>query len=145
MWLPLLTRIAVAGLVLIAHAGCASEARTEVRRLSSPDAQVDAILIEVNSGATTKYYYEVYIAPRGQRQEASKDAVLVIVDAGDIRDLGMTWRQPKMLQISYKHGWIRAFTNRWSNAKTGGGSYVVELKLVPPEGDTFALPSTLRF
>src|SRR5262245_11436679 len=46
---------------------CVSEVRTEVRRLSSPDSQVDAILVEV------------------------------------------TWRQPKLLQISDKRGWIRAF------------------------------------
>jgi hypothetical protein len=122
-----------------------SEAQTEVSRLTSPDSHVDAILVEVNAGATTSYYYEVYIAPRGQKPGASKDAVLVIVAAGDLRDLVMTWRQPKLVQISYKHGWIRAFTNRWSEVSTVGGSYVVELKLIPPEGDTLALPPTLRF
>jgi hypothetical protein len=40
-------------------------ARDEVQRVASPDGRLDAVLMEVNAGATTSYVYEVHVVPHG--------------------------------------------------------------------------------
>ena len=39
----------------------------EVSRISSPSGILDAVLIEINGGATTSFGYEVLITPKGQK------------------------------------------------------------------------------
>jgi hypothetical protein len=50
----------VANLTLIASAGCIPAAsHDEVARVPSPDGRIDAVLFEINGGATTSFDYEV--------------------------------------------------------------------------------------
>jgi hypothetical protein len=38
----------------------------EVARVTSPSKQVDAVLVEMNGGATTSFDYNVYVVPKGR-------------------------------------------------------------------------------
>src|SRR5215207_8000750 len=44
-------------------AGCASH--DEVSRVPSPDRHLDAVLVESNTGATTSFWYDVYVVKDG--------------------------------------------------------------------------------
>ncbi|MEJ2610931.1 MAG: hypothetical protein P8179_12820 [Candidatus Thiodiazotropha sp.] len=60
--------IVVTAIVLASLAACDRSsfvARDEVQRVASPDGRLDAVLVEINAGATTSYVYEVYVVPQG--------------------------------------------------------------------------------
>ncbi|MEJ2405784.1 MAG: hypothetical protein P8171_16075 [Candidatus Thiodiazotropha sp.] len=60
--------LVVTTIVLASLAACDRSsfvARDEVQRVASPDGRLDAVLVEVNAGATTSYVYEVYVVPHG--------------------------------------------------------------------------------
>jgi hypothetical protein len=139
-------------LIIAVSTGCDSVGRTEIRRVTSPDSRVDAVLVEGSAGATTGFSYEVYVLPKGGGVVSKEgallskdDPVLRISYVGALENLGIEWTRPKLLAISYKSAWIHHFTNRWSWSDGKGSSYVVELRLVPPAGNEFALPETRRF
>ncbi|HEU4924800.1 MAG TPA: hypothetical protein VFT23_17200 [Burkholderiales bacterium] len=46
-------------IVVLAAAGCANH--DEVARVPPPDKQLDAVLVESNGGATTSFWYDVYV------------------------------------------------------------------------------------
>jgi hypothetical protein len=48
-------------------AGCGLVSSDEVARVSSPDGQLDAVLIETNGGATTSFGYEIHVVEKAQR------------------------------------------------------------------------------
>jgi hypothetical protein len=123
---------------------CDSVGRSEVRRIPSPDSRVEAVLVEGSGGATTDFFYEIHVVPKGTGLQPKEDPVVRMANVGAMDNLSIEWRRPNLLAIAYKQGWIQRFTNRWSG-KDGKGSYVVELKLVPPAGDDFALPERQRF
>jgi hypothetical protein len=54
----------------------------EVARVPHPNANVDAVLVETNGGATTSFGYEVFIFPRGQKPRRSDHAVVSLYGAG---------------------------------------------------------------
>src|SRR6267142_6719220 len=54
----------------------------EVARVPHPNANVDAVLVETNGGATTSFGYEVFIFPRGQKPKRSDHAVASLYGAG---------------------------------------------------------------
>ena len=124
--------------------GCDPVGRTEVRRVLSPDSRVEAVLVEGSGGATTDFFYELHVVPKGGALPSKEDPVLRLANIGAAGNLAIEWKRPKLLAISYKQGWIQRFTNRWSVNERQGSSYVVELRLVPPGGDEFALPERLR-
>jgi hypothetical protein len=64
--------------VMLALAACfAGVSRDEVARVTSPDGTVDAVLVEVNGGATTSFGYQVFLVQRGgKRSDPSEVAEL---------------------------------------------------------------------
>lgn len=45
--------------------------KDEVARVVSPSGKVDAVLVEINGGATTSFGYEVYVVERGAQPSGS--------------------------------------------------------------------------
>jgi len=65
---------ALAGMVLAV--GWFSPSADEVARIPSPQGELEAVLIEVNGGATTSFAYEVFVLPRGTKQVSHRVAYL---------------------------------------------------------------------
>ena len=107
---------------------------TEIKRITSPDSLVDAVICETNGGATTSYGYLVFIVPKGQQY--SKEWMMKwVFNADHIDSLSMKWKENKYLEISYKQARIFEFTNFWQSKEIKNYSYVVEIKLTPLTND----------
>lgn len=113
---------------------CGEEARfsryKELTRVTSPDSVVDAVLTQDDGGgATTPFIYKVFIVPRGERvpeERGFEDLRAIHVDSVSLR-----WREPKFLEIHYKHATISQFSNMWHTKEVQDFGYVVEIRLMP--------------
>lgn len=92
------------GLALLFASGCTPMAsHHEVIRLSAPGSSgVDAVLVEVNTGATDTFRYDVFVLPKGAA--ASDKPVVSLV--GAIRNdqaygANFRWQSPTHLRIEY--------------------------------------------
>ena len=106
--------------------GCASH--REVSRVASPDGKVEAVLDEVNGGATTSYSYALYLVPKGTTKLPSSDVVFV---ADHTENLQIEWAEAKLLHIKYREARIFQFSNFWQSKEVDSFQYVVELRLMP--------------
>jgi hypothetical protein len=106
----------------------------EISRVSSPDSVVDAVLVEVNGGATTDFMYFLYIVPKGGKYEKGSQLFVITHDKG----LKIFWERSKFLVIEYDEGKILQFQNYWYSRDVQNLKYVVELRLIPKTG-TFSL------
>ncbi len=75
----------------------------EVARVPAPSAQVDAVLLEWNGGATTSFGYEVFIVPHGQR---ASSGIQVAALYGAVRNdsaygVNLKWPTPDRLVGEY--------------------------------------------
>lgn len=113
---------------------------SEIKRITSPDSLVDAVLLETNAGATTSLGYNLYIVPRGKKSQIGYEQFI----ADHIIDLEINWKEIQFLEIKYKQARIFKFTNFWHSEKVRNWSYVVELRLVPLI-DTFSLSERDRW
>ena len=99
----------------------------EVKRLTSHDNKIDAVIIKKNYGATSSYVYDLYVVPKGKNVD-SKDAKFT---ADHIKELELIWLQDRLLQITYKKARIFHFSNFWQFKEVNNFSYVVEIQLNP--------------
>jgi hypothetical protein len=88
---------------LIALCGCGSVPPDEVTRATSPSGVVDAMVTEANGGATTSYYYEVYVAPKGASIARGTRVAWLY---GAVRNSGaygvnLLWLGPEELRVEY--------------------------------------------
>jgi hypothetical protein len=99
----------------------------EIKRISSPDNEVDAVWVQTNGGATTAYGYCLYIVPKGQQFNRALNprfrANHMVLE--DIK-----WIQPKILEIKYSKAHIFDFINFWSSRDVHDFDYIVEIQLV---------------
>jgi len=92
---------AVAGLSLML-AGCFGSS-DEVARVTSPFGKVDAVLVELNGGATTDFEYEVFVVPV---RESTRRHERVAFLYGAIRSenaygVNLRWTTPSNLTLEY--------------------------------------------
>jgi len=113
----------------------------EIKRITSPDSIVDAVLIEVDAGATTSKGYHLYLVPKGNNDFQKGSAEFV---SDHVTDLDIHWRESKFLEIQYKQARIFHFTNFWHSDKIMNYTYVVELRLLPLV-DSFSLSERDRW
>ncbi len=99
--------------------------RDEMIRINSPDSRVDAVLIRVNTGATTSYSYAVYIVPAGHQVDRKEE----LFRADNVDDLEIHWKQPQLLSIRYKKARIFHFSNFWQSKEIENFRYIVNLQL----------------
>jgi hypothetical protein len=76
----------------------------EVARVSHPQANVDAVLVETNGGATTSFGYEVFVLPRGKCPERSGNPVAYLYGAGrneHAYGVNLRWDSSDTLSVEY--------------------------------------------
>ena len=100
----------------------------EVARTASPSGAVDAVVLELNGGATTSYLYEVCLVPHGV---ACKDADTVVSLYGAGRSeiaygINIRWVDSLHLNVEYMNA--KRVTLRRSSAVVAGGTILVSLK-----------------
>lgn len=61
--------VLLSALLLSACAG-----HDEVARVTSPNGAVDAVLVESDAGATTGFWYDIYLVPRGKPWSRARSA-----------------------------------------------------------------------
>ena len=77
--------------------------RDEVARATSPDGQIDAVLVETNGGATTDFGYDVFLtihrrsADRGMRVASLYGAIR----SDSAYGANLHWTAPEVLLIEY--------------------------------------------
>ena len=127
-WTP--SRIGAYTFTLLALASlnaCGSE-RREVRRVPSPDGRVDAVLVRINSGATTSIGWNLFVVPAGEKPP-TREALFIAERIGE-SELSIQWMEPRELEIRLPDARIFHFRNFWSSPEVDAFKYVVRLRLV---------------
>ena len=106
--------------------GCSASHEEQVR-LVSPDRRVEAVWVQINAGATTDFFYHLYIVPFGDKTKRGTERLV----ADRVSNLKISWRESKRLEVSYDAAWIYSFHNYWHNRNVDNYKYVVEIRLSP--------------
>lgn len=121
----------------------------QVARFRSPDGMVDAVWARGSGGATTGFVYELFLVPAGTEFD-KKDSYFERAEfsADHLEEFQIVWREPKLLELRFKHARIHDFSNYWRywnhESPRDDRRHVVELRLVHlAEGST--LPPEDRF
>ncbi len=126
--------IAIALFTMIFLINC--EERKEISRFLSPDNQVEAILIETNSGATTPLRYLLYLVSVGNSPTKGD----LVLEAIHIEGFEIKWKGRKFLEIKYTNARIFHFQNIWEPTRSApdreSQKKTVELRLIPLKGST---------
>lgn len=96
---------------------CADE---ETARVTSPDGQVDALVVQRDCGATTAYVYAVVLVPKGIT-DPDWNLHSFLADKVD-QDIQVRWLSDRELRIEYAHANIHHFSNFWYHPKLVGDS-----------------------
>jgi len=134
------TTMACVALVLICLTGCdAMISHREVSRTLSPSGQIEAIVDEVNGGATSSFAYSIYLVAKGSDKLPPSDHAVFRAD--HVEKLKVSWINPRLMEITYHRARIFQFTNSWGNTAvlkttadaTAIKNYVseVEIRLTP--------------
>ena len=100
----------------------------EAMRVTSPDGELDAVLVEDSSGgALGGIFGNVYVLPKGKA--APKDATSRVFFADELTKGTIVWNKPHLIEIRYDKASIMQFSNV-STTSENGLEYV-ELRLVP--------------
>lgn len=112
----------------------------EIRRLRSPDGQVEAVLLTGEAGATTSKATLILLVPTGRgvnvKQLQQWD---VVFRADHLKNLEVAWSQPQLLDVRYEEARISQFKNLWEFWEGRDTSYAVEVRLKPTNID-FSVP-----
>jgi hypothetical protein len=107
----------------------------ELKRVTSPDGVIDAILAEVITDSLSANAYAVYLAPAGTKLDLQSDVFeRKAFYANRIDGLELVWKEPKFLEVRYERGDIFGFQNYyWLRS-----DYIVEVRIVP-QSKSFSL------
>lgn len=121
-------RAAAAAIAVLALTGCKPMAsHDEVARLSSPgDSNLDAVLVEVNTGATDTFKYDVFVLPKGSAVP-KKPALSLIGATRNEQAYGanLRWQGPTHLRVEYFEA--RAVQGAAGVIQVGGQDVWIEL------------------
>ena len=117
--------IATAGALCIT--ACDIVSHDEVARVTSPDGNSDAVLIETNGGATTSFGYEIHVVPRGDDPRFKWETAFLY---GAFRNphaygVNLRWESPTSLAIEYLSA--KTATLKQASVSVGGREIVVQL------------------
>src|SRR5215510_9928949 len=118
-------RILIVCLVICCITSCDFVSREEIARVPSPDGIVKAVLVRTNAGATTAFGYELYIVPLGGKVQIGREQLR----ADHLTDVGIQWRQNKLLEVHYTEGRIFHFSNFWFSKEVREFCHVGEVRL----------------
>ncbi|MEP6683908.1 MAG: hypothetical protein ABJA35_11635 [Parafilimonas sp.] len=101
---------------------------TELKRISSFDKKVEAVLIETNGGATSSFGNAVFLVVPGKKI-TQDDLKYAIFNADHYQKIDIKWQANKQLLISYNKARIFNYTNFWQSGEIDNWNYVVEITL----------------
>jgi len=81
--------------------GCDSVSRDEVAVAESPNHAFEAVLVEINGGATVDFAYEVGVRPRGSHAFQSVAFLYGATRSQCAYGVNLRWRGKDTLQIEY--------------------------------------------
>lgn len=81
--------------------GCGVVSRDEVARIPSPDRRLEAVLIEVNGGATTSFGYEVRVLATGDRRGTRVAWLYGAVRSEQAYGANLRWTSEVQLSVEY--------------------------------------------
>jgi hypothetical protein len=116
----------------------------EVARLAHPDANVDAVLVETNCGATTSFGYEVFLLPRGQKPTESDHAVASLYGAvrnAQAYGVNFRWTSNDTLVVEY----LKAQHADWRNGSLAVNGRVVNIVMKSGVNDPAAPPGGMLY
>jgi hypothetical protein len=134
----------ICALILISACNFFEWQYEEIDRFSSPDGMVDAVWVRGGGGATTGFVYDLYLVPKGLKFDKDATSFKHAVFTGNhFDDLQIVWREPKLLEIHFKHARIYSYSNYWyywnPDSPEVDRHYVVETRLVhEAEGSTLS-------
>ncbi len=128
--------IGLSACLVLATAGCGYTLAgkwkyTEIRRVKSPDSQIEAVLVEGDAGATTSAYSKIYLVPTGAKLEVDERADADVFAADHLKGFNIVWKEGRLLEIQYEEARILGFRNFWYGRSVHDANYVVELQLRP--------------
>jgi hypothetical protein len=119
--------VAVSFCALACSNGRTSTDGEEILRVTSPDGRVDAVLIEVPTGATVPTPTELYVTPKGSKPVTGD----LVLRADHVDKAGVTWDSERLLAFSYESARIYRFSNVWRSRAVDNHAYQVEITLKP--------------
>ena len=136
-------KLGIIAIFLLILFSCSGEAKNDgsndrkvVKRISSAEKKIDAVLVEVYGGATVANSHRVYIVLHGN-EILSSDYAIFIADYTIGTDIEFS--PNNILSIKYDKARIFSFTNFWHSEKLDDWKYIVEVKLVNTSSDGKAL------
>lgn len=102
------------------------DSKSVLKRISSIDKRIDAVLVESGGGATVANGHKVYIVIHG-KDIADSDTPIFIADY--TRGIDIKWTANNLLSIEYAKARIFSFTNFWHAEQLDDWAYIVEIKL----------------
>jgi hypothetical protein len=113
---------------------------SESKRITSPDHEVQAVILTGDAGATTANATFVVIVSTNQVVDTENfqqsDAVF---KADHLKGFHVFWKEPHLLVIQYDEARISSFNNLWDVLNHRQYAYPVEIRLAPTSKD-FSVP-----
>ncbi|HRF59979.1 MAG TPA: hypothetical protein PLH94_08710 [Fimbriimonadaceae bacterium] len=114
----------------------------EVARVVSPSGKIDAVLFEINGGATTSFGYEIYVVEHGAKPSGSPAVALY----GAVRNehaygANLIWLSPDSLSVEY----LRAKSAKVHAHTQSIGSQTIHIALREGAIDNAAPPGGMLY
>ncbi len=105
----------------------------EIKRITSPDKLVDALLIERETDSLSANGYMICLVPARKKFEITADLLeQQLFYANRLDGFDMAWKRNKLLEIRYNRARIFCFSNsHYMQDINPNFGYEVELQLVP--------------
>ena len=120
--------LVLAGLLLGAS-GCGRY--EEIARMPSPDGLIEAVVVEVETGAGNPYVYQVHLVARGGAWQKGHER-LVYSDPVRFR---VTWADPRHLELCFDDAQIQPAPHRPAPRPGQPPQDLVDIRLVKPAAD----------
>ena len=134
-------RTLLALLLLVFLGACARH--DEVARVTSPDGAMEAVLVESNGGATTSFWYDVYIVETGSPYSKAYSAASLYGATRNENAYGvnLTWNGDSALAIEFRE----AEQSKVSQPLSRVGKRQVSVSLSPGVTDPTAPPGGMLY
>jgi hypothetical protein len=115
--------------VLLGASGCGRY--EEIARMPSPDGLIEAVVVEVETGAGNPYVYQVHLVARGGAWQKGRER-LVYSDPVRFR---VTWVDPRHLELCFDDARILPGPQRPDPKPGQPPEDLVDIRLVKPAAD----------
>jgi hypothetical protein len=119
-------RAALGSAIAMFAVACGLVSRDEVARVTSPDARIEAILIETNGGATTPFGYEIWLREKDHESRERVATLYGAVRNESAAGVNLRWMDDTQLVVEYQEARTEALDK--PSVTIGGRDVHVALK-----------------